>query len=114
MRPLVEAGKLYRGAAPLYTVKIGKEEQYFYTDKAYQTWLSTNTKKFSVLRGKGVGELEAQDLNRLCFASERFKRLSVDDLKATNDLLNIFLGTDVSKRKSYIYNNATEIGFMEG
>jgi DNA gyrase subunit B len=111
MRPLVEAGKLYRGAAPLYTVKQGKEERYFYTDKEYRDWFSTATGKFSVLRGKGVGELEATDLHRLCFATERFKRLCVSDLEQTTKMLDIFLGTAVVPRRNYIYDNAEDLGF---
>ena len=30
MRPLVEAGKLYRAVTPLYIIKQGKQEHYIY------------------------------------------------------------------------------------
>lgn len=111
MKPLVEAGKLYRGAAPLYTVKKGKEEKYFYTDKEYKEWYATADGSWSVLRGKGVGELEAADLNRLCFAAERFKRLTLNDEESTKKLIDIFLGKAVIPRRDYIYANAIELGF---
>ena len=112
MKDLVLAGNLYRGAAPLYTVSKGQEEYLFYTDKEYRQWQEKNsTTGFKVLRGKGVGEMDAADLHRLCFDSERFKRFVVDNQEETNELLEILLGTAVAPRKQYIYDNATELGF---
>ena len=112
MKDLVLAGKLYRGAAPLYTVSKGKEEYLFYTDKEYRNWqLENSTNGYKVLRGKGVGEMDPEDLHRLCFNSERFKRFIVDNQEETKDLLEILLGTTVAPRKQYIYDNATELGF---
>lgn len=112
MKDLVLDGRLYRGAAPLYTVSKGQEEYLFYTDKEYRQWQEKNsTTGFKVLRGKGVGEMDAADLNRLCFSSERFKRFVVDNQEETSALLEILLGTAVAPRKQYIYDNATELGF---
>lgn len=112
MKDLVLAGKLYRGAAPLYTLTKGKEEHLFYTDKEYRNWQAKNsTSGYTVLRGKGTGEMNPDDLHRLCFNSERFKRFIVDDPEETNALLTILLGPAVPPRKQYIYDNATELGF---
>lgn len=112
MKDLVLAGKLYRGAAPLYTLTKGKEEHLFYTDKEYRNWQAKNsTSGYTVLRGKGTGEMNPDDLHRLCFNSERFKRFVVDNLEETDALLTILLGPAVPPRKQYIYDNATELGF---
>ena len=112
MKDLVLAGKLYRGAAPLYTLTKGKEEHLFYTDKEYRNWQAKNsTSGYTVLRGKGTGEMNPDDLHRLCFNSERFKRFVVDDPEGTDTLLTILLGPAVPPRKQYIYDNATELGF---
>ena len=112
MKDLVLAGKLYRGAAPLYTLTKGKEEHLFYTDKEYRNWQAKNsTSGYTVLRGKGTGEMNPDDLHRLCFNSERFKRFVVDNPEETDALLTILLGPAVPPRKQYIYNNATELGF---
>lgn len=112
MKDLVLAGKLYRGAAPLYTLTKGKEEHLFYTDKEYRNWQAKNsTSGYTVLRGKGTGEMNPDDLHRLCFNSERFKRFIVDDPEETDALLTILLGPAVPPRKQYIYDNATELGF---
>lgn len=112
MKDLVLAGKLYRGAAPLYTLTKGKEEHLFYTDKEYRNWQAKNsTSGYTVLRGKGTGEMNPDDLHRLCFNSERFKRFVVDNPEETDVLLTILLGPAVPPRKQYIYDNATELGF---
>ena len=112
MKDLVLDGRLYRGAAPLYTVSKGQEEHLFYTDKEYRQWQEKNsTAGYTVLRGKGTGEMNPADLHRLCFNSERFKRFVVDNQEETSALLEILLGTAVAPRKQYIYDNATELGF---
>ena len=51
MRPLVEAGKLYRAVTPLYILrKKGKDPIYCYTQEEYE---AINTKGYEVTRLKG-------------------------------------------------------------
>ena len=112
MRPLVEAGKLYRAITPLYIVTIGDKKEYFYTDAEYEKWRSShNSANISVLRAKGLGELSSDQLHEVCFQNQRFKRITVSDAQATEDLLEILMGSKVQPRKQYIYDNATELGF---
>lgn len=112
MRPLVEAGKLYRAVTPLYIVKRkGKEDLYFYTDEELETWEATNKATFELVRCKGLGEIDPKDLKAVCFEQERFKRITVSDAKETEKLLETLMGTNVNPRKQYIYDNATRLGF---
>lgn len=53
MRPLVEAGKLYRAVTPLYIVRTKKEELYFYTDVELETWKKTFKGSYDLIRCKG-------------------------------------------------------------
>ena len=53
MRPLVEAGKLYRAVTPLYIVRNGKNELYFYSDKELEEWKKTAKSGYDILRAKG-------------------------------------------------------------
>lgn len=53
MRPLVEAGKLYRAVTPLYIVRKGKEELYFFSEKEMEDWRSQGKSGYEVLRAKG-------------------------------------------------------------
>lgn len=111
MRPLVEAGKLYRAVTPLYIVKKGKEEQYFYTEKEMDDWRALGKTGYEITRAKGLGELDAKVLKEICFENQRYKRITVNDAAAAENLLNILEGPAVNPRKQYIYDNATTLGF---
>jgi DNA gyrase/topoisomerase IV subunit B len=111
MRPLVEAGKLYRAVTPLYIVKTTKEDLYFYTEKELEDWKKTNPKNYDLLRAKGLGELNPEDLKKVCFENERFKRITISDIEQTTKLLNQLQGSSVELRRKFIYENATQLGF---
>jgi topoisomerase-4 subunit B len=111
MRPLVEAGKLYRAVTPLYIVRQKGKEFYFYTDEELETWKKTAKGSYDLLRAKGLGELDPADLQKVCFLNERYKRITISDIEETTKLLNILQGPQVEPRKKYIYENAKELGF---
>lgn len=111
MRPLVEAGKLYRAVTPLYIVRTKTEELYFYSDDELEEWKRKGIKGFDLLRAKGLGELNAADLHKVCFENERYKRITISDAKKTTNLLEVLQGAQVEPRKKYIYENANNLGF---
>jgi DNA gyrase/topoisomerase IV subunit B len=111
MRPLVEAGKLYRAVTPLYIVKTSKEELYFYTEEEMEKYKTTHKSGYDVLRAKGLGELNAKDLHKVCFKDQRFKRITISDAEATERLLEVLQGQAVTPRKQFIYDNAEKLGF---
>lgn len=111
MRPLVEAGKLYRAVTPLYIIRQKDKEFYCYSDSELEMWKDTHTGKYDLLRAKGLGELNAEDLQRVCFMNERYKRITISDIEKTTELLNILQGPSVEPRKKYIYENAKDLGF---
>lgn len=111
MRPLVEAGKLYRAVTPLYIVKKGKEEQYFYTEKEMDDWRALGKTGYEITRAKGLGELDAKVLKEICFENQRYKRITVNDAVGAERLLDVLEGPAVNPRKQYIYDNATTLGF---
>ena len=111
MRPLVDAGMLYRAVTPLYIVRTGKNELYFYSDKELEDWKKTAKGAYDILRAKGLGELDPADLRKVCFENERFKRITVSDAVETTKLLEVLQGQAVEPRKKFIYENATQLGF---
>lgn len=112
MRPLIEAGKLYRAVTPLYIVRYRGKEDYCFTEKELSDWKESHKGiKYELLRAKGLGELQPADLKKVCFEQERYKRITISDAKKTTELLNILQGNAVEPRKQYIYDNATELGF---
>ena len=111
MRPLVEAGMLYRAVTPLYIVRTAKEELYFYSDKELEDWKKTTKGTYDILRAKGLGELNPADLRKVCFENERFKRITISDAEETTKLLEVLQGQSVEPRKKFIYENANQLGF---
>ena len=111
MRPLVEAGKLYRAVTPLYIIRQKGKEYYCYSDNELEEWKKNHSGSYDLLRAKGLGELNPEDLQKVCFMNERYKRITISNAKATTELLEILMGSAVEPRKQYIYDNAEELGF---
>ena len=53
MRPLVEAGKLYRAVTPLYIIRQKDKEYYCYSDSELEEWKKSHSGKYDLLRAKG-------------------------------------------------------------
>lgn len=53
MRPLVEAGKLYRAVTPLYIIRQKDKEYYCYSDNELEEWKNSHSGKYDLLRAKG-------------------------------------------------------------
>jgi topoisomerase-4 subunit B len=111
MRPLVETGKLYRAVTPLYIIRQKGKEYYCYSEDELTEWKNSHSGSYDLLRAKGLGELNPEDLQKVCFMNERYKRISISDAEKTTELLNILMGSAVEPRKQYIYDNANELGF---
>lgn len=60
---------------------------------------------------KYVGEVSAQTLKEICFDNQRYKRITVKDANAAQELLNVLEGSAVQPRKQFIYDNAEKLGF---
>lgn len=112
MRPLVEAGKLYRAVTPLYIIQTKKEKHYCYSEEELQEWKDNHQNEtYDLMHCKGLGEVSADVLHEICFENQRFKRITVSDCKKTEELLNILEGPSANLRKQYILDNATRLGF---
>ena len=111
MRPLVEAGKLYRAVTPLYIANYKNKDYYLYTEEELAEFRKDKNEKFSLQHIKGLGELDPQDLKKVCFDNELYKRINVSDIKKAEQLLQTLMEKEVAPRKEYIYTYAKDIGF---
>lgn len=114
MYPLVEAGKLYRAVTPLYIIKDSKGNniEYFYSEEEMNNYRkNTKANSYSVIRAKGLGEVNSQVLKEVCFDIQRYKKITVSDYQKSKELLNILEGKDVEPRKQFVYDNAERLGF---
>ena len=111
MRPLVEAGKLYRAVTPLYIITQKNNKEYLYSEKELEDWKEKNHSGYELTHAKGLGELSAHVLKEVCFEHQRYKRITVKDAEETTILLNVLEGQAVAPRKQFIYDNANKLGF---
>ena len=68
------------------------------------------TKKISIQRYKGLGEMNAEELWETTMDPARriLKQVTINDAVAADKVFDILMGTDVPARKSFIQSNATK------
>ena len=99
----LEEGRLCWLRSPLYIVKNGKQESYFFTDEEFNA--AKGTIKGEVQRAKGLGALSPEQAHKSMFTDE-FQRLDVlNTTKESMNLLEELMGDNPKLRTDYIYNN---------
>lgn len=104
----INEGRLCWLRSPLYIVKNGKTESFYFTDEEFNKVRSKV--KGEVTRAKGLGALSVEQAHKSMFTPE-FQRLDV--LEADADslyLLEQLMGESVEPRKQFIFN---KIDFSE-
>ena len=96
----LEEGRLYWLRSPLYIVKNGKKESYYFSDAEFN---KANPKGI-IERAKGLGSLSAEQARRSMF-SEEFQRMEqiIPDQESLY-ILEDLMGVDVEPRRNFIFN----------
>ena len=105
----IREGRLCWLRSPLWIVKNGKTETYFFTDEEFNA--VRGKIKGEVQRNKGLGSLEPQQARRSMFDPE-FQRMDVMEYEeSAMGLLYALMGEDVAPRREFIMENVdfTEI-----
>ena len=96
-------GRLGWLRSPLYIVKNGKEESYYFTDEEMNAVRGTITGE--VQRNKGLGSLSDDQAHRSMFTPE-FQRIDTFVLTEESEkLLLELMGDEVAPRKEFIFEN---------
>lgn len=91
--------------SPLWIVKNGKSEEYYYTDEEMNAVRKSGKIKGEVQRNKGLGSLSAEQAHNSMF-TDRFQRLDVlEPSEAAIKQLRALMGADVTPRKEFVFNN---------
>lgn len=100
---LIEEGRLCWMRSPLYIVKNGKQETYYYSDEEFNKVRKTT--KGIVQRNKGLGGLSAEQARRAMFSAE-FQRIDtlIPD-EETYSLLYSLMGKDSKPKHDFIFEN---------
>ena len=96
----LEEGRLCWLRSPLYIVKSGKKETYYFTDEEFAKAKVTG----EVTRAKGLGALSEQQAKNSMFGENQ----RMDVLMPTEEaiyLLEDLMGKDVAPRSEFIFEN---------
>ena len=108
MRPIIENGYLYLATPPLYKCKMGKNEEYCWTDRQVQEFKDRFGEKITIQRYKGLGEMSAQELRETTMAPghRMLKQVHISDAAEADRIFSMLMGEDVAPRRDFIEANA--------
>lgn len=111
MPELIFEGHVYIAMPPLYKAMPKKgEEEYLYDDKALEQYRKRQTGPFTLQRYKGLGEMDAEQLWETTLNPETrmLKLVEIEDARMASSVTEMLMGSDVSPRRAFIYENAAE------
>jgi DNA gyrase subunit B len=117
MYELIDAGHVYIAQPPLYRVNLDGKPQYLFSDRELDGLRKTNGKKknFNVLRFKGLGEMNAEQLWETAMDPDQRTLLQVtmEDAATADRTFSILMGEDVEERRKFIQANAKDVRLID-
>ena len=113
-RPIVEAGHVYAAQPPLFCIKHGKTIKYVLNEEErdeYVKMLNDKGTKYEITRMKGLGEMDAEELNEttMDIKTRVLRQITVDDALAADEVFSKLMGEEVEPRREFIETNATYV-----
>ena len=98
----INEGRLCWLRSPLYIVKNGKKESYYFTDEEFNK--VRNSVKGEVQRNKGLGALNPKQARTSMFTEEYQRLDTLSPSPEANLLLEELMGVDVEPRREFVFN----------
>lgn len=98
----LEENRLCWLRSPLYIVKNGKKESFYFTDEEFNA--VRGKVKGDITRAKGLGALSADQAKASMFSENQRLDILVPDEDALF-LLEELMGSDVGPRQDFVFNN---------
>lgn len=114
MKPLMEAGHIYLAQPPLFVVKVGNNERHYAADQAQldEIMKGLKRKNYTITRFKGLGEMNAGDLEETTMAPANRRLVQVQLNKEfeveIEMMFSRLMGEKVEPRREFIEKHAKQ------
>ncbi|NJC73121.1 type IIA DNA topoisomerase subunit B [Planosporangium thailandense] len=119
MRPVIEAGRLYAAVPPLHKITTkgrNPETVYTYTQAEMVSTVARLERAGKqvvtpIPRFKGLGEMDAGELwdTTMNPATRAVRRITLDDVEAAEEVLELLMGEKVEPRKNWLIESASRV-----
>jgi DNA gyrase subunit B len=116
MKDLIDAGHMYIAQPPLYRVNVDGKPRYLFSDRELNRLEKGNGKKsLNVMRFKGLGEMNADQLWETAMDPDQRTLLKVmmEDGAAADRTFSVLMGEDVESRREFIQENAKDVRLID-
>ena len=118
-KPIIEAGHVYAAQPPLFRIQHGKIRKYVLTEEEKEKYLSTlpeNVRdKAQITRMKGLGEMDAEELNETTMDINQrvLRQISLEDAILADQIFTQLMGDEVEPRRQFIEENAKYVDNLD-